>query len=231
MQNQPNQQAPVPPSPGLESEMPAPHPVTIPIQGGSPRAVFEAAQAKREVLGDYLGRLLRRRNETAERLANPDIPAAEKSALEAYLRELNARVIDMERQIQAADAEVAAAAGVPGSTVPEPRPARPDGPPEEMFVVGAVFIGISLVILAISFARRLWRGATTVVSQIPIALEARFTRFEQSLDAMAIEIERISEGQRFLTKVFAEQNPRAIGAGPAQPIETKAGVAEPVRRG
>jgi hypothetical protein len=200
------------------------------IQGGSPRAVFEAARAKREVLGDYMARLLRRRNETAERLANPEITPAEKSALQDYLRDLNARVIEMEKLIQAADVEVAAAAGVPGSTVPEPRDVRRDGPPEEMLVVGTVFAGISLVILAIALARRLWRGATTVVSQIPAALEARFTRFEQSLDAMAIEIERVSEGQRFLTKIFAEQDPRAIGAGPAQPIETKAGVAEPVRR-
>lgn len=231
MLNQPSQPAPAPPAQGPEPELPAPHPVTIPIQGGSPRAVFEAAQAKREVLGDYMSRLLRRRNETADRLANPDINPVDKSALEQYLRDLNARVIDMERQIQAADAEVAAAAGVPGSTVQEPRDVRREGPPEEMLIVGTVFVGISLVILAFSFARRLWKGATTVVSQIPAAFEARFTRFEQSLDAMAIEIERISEGQRFLTKVFAEQNSRAIGAGPAQPIETKAGVAEPIRRG
>lgn len=227
MQAQPIQPAPAPPLTGAEQGVPAPHP----IQGGSPRAVFEAARAKREVLGDYMGRLLRRRNETAERLARPDIPPAEKAALEDYLRELNARVIEMEKQMQQADVEVATAAGVPGSTVPEPRDVRRDGPPEEMLIVGTVFVGISLVILAVSFARRLWRGATTVVSQIPAALEARFTRFEQSLDAMAIEIERISEGQRFLTKVFAEQNPRSIGAGPAQPIETKAGVAEPIRRG
>ncbi len=100
-----------------------------------------------------------------------------------------------------------------------------------MLIVGTVFSGIALVIVSFAFARRIWKGTTRVVSQIPAALEARLTRFEQSIDAVAIEIERVSEGQRFLTKVLSEENPRAIGAGAAQPIETRAGVADPIRRG
>jgi hypothetical protein len=176
-----------------------------------------------------MSRLLNRRENVSERLNNPNITPAEKEALEQHLRELNGRIIDMEKQLHKADQEVAAAAGIPGSTMPERREPG-SGPPEEMLIAGTVFSGIALVIVAIAFARRLWKGATKVVTQIPAAFEARLTRFEQSLDAVAIEIERVSEGQRFLTKVLSEQSPRAIGAGPAQPIETKAGVAEPVRR-
>jgi hypothetical protein len=208
---------------------PPPAPVTIQRSGGSPRAVFEAARAKREVLGEYMSRLLNRRNNISERLNNPDITPAERAALEEHLRELNARILDMEKQLEQADAEVAGAAGVPGSTVSESRIIR-DGPPEEMLIVGTVFAGIALVIVALAYARRLWRGATQVVSQIPAAFEARLTRFEQSVDAMAIEIERISEGQRYLTKVLTENNPRALGAGAAEPIEIRAKASEPVRR-
>jgi hypothetical protein len=181
------------------------------------------------VLGEYMSRLLNRRERVAERLNSPNVTPAEKAALEEHLRELNTRIIDMEKQLHAADAEVAAAAGVPGSTVPESRGVA-SGPPEDMLVAGTVFTGTALVILAIAYARRLWKGTTKVVAQIPAAFEARFTRFEQSLDAVAIEIERVSEGQRFLTKVLTEPNPRALGAGPAQPVETRAGVAEPIRR-
>jgi hypothetical protein len=217
-------QAPqVPPIPG-----PPPAPVTIQHPGGSPRAVFQAAQAKREVLGQYMSRLLNRRDNVAERLNNPTITPAEKTALEEHLRELNARIIGMEKQLEQADAEVAAAAGVPGSTVAEPRGMR-DGPPEEMFIVGMSFLGTAVVIIAFAYARRLWKGATQAVSQIPAAFEARLTRFEQSIDTIAIEIERVSEGQRFLTKVLAEE-PRALGAGAAEPIEAHAKAAEPVRR-
>ena len=208
---------------------PPPAPVAIQHSGASPRAVFQAVQAKREVLGEYMSRLLNRRNNVAERLNNPNITPAEKAALEEHMRELNARIIGMEKQLEQADAEVAAAAGVPGSTVAESRGMR-DGPPEEMLITGTVFLGTAIVIVAFAYARRLWKGATHVVSQIPAAFEARLTRFEQSIDAMAIEIERVSEGQRFLTKVLTEDQPRALGAGAAEPIEVRAKAAEPVRR-
>jgi hypothetical protein len=205
-------------------------PVSAQQLGGSPRAVYVALRAKREVLGDQMSRLLNRRNTVAERLNNPNVGPAEKAALEQHIQELNDRIVDMEKQLHAADAEVAAAAGVPGAAVPESRDASNSGPPVEMLVIGTVFGGIALVILAVAYARRLWKGTTKVVAQIPAAFEARLARFEQSLDAVAIEIERVSEGQRFLTKVLAGENPRAIGAGPAQPVETRAEVAEPIRR-
>jgi hypothetical protein len=220
-----------PPTPPPVTDLPAP-PGLIRIEQttGSPGAIYQAVQAKREVLGEYMNRLLNRRNSVAERLENPRIESVEKEALEEHLKELNTRIIDMEKQLHKADAEVAAAAGIPGAVAREPSPIRNGGPPEGAVIVGSVFFGVALVILSIAFARRLWKGTTKIVSQIPAALEARLTRFEQSIDAIAIEMERVSEGQRFLTKVFTEQNARAIGAGPAQPIETRAGVADPVRR-
>jgi hypothetical protein len=39
---------------------------------------------------------------------------------------------------------------------------------------------------------------------------------EQSLEAVAIEVERISEGQRFTTKLLSEGSGRGGPAGPAQ---------------
>jgi hypothetical protein len=216
------------PQPAPRPAQPGSQPVTISTRqaGSSPRAAYQALRAKREVLSDQMGRLLNRRNNVAERLNSPTVGPAEKAALEQHMRELNGRIVDMEKQLHAADAEVAAAAGVPGAAVPESR----DGPPVAMLVTGTVFSGIALVIVALAYARRLWRGTTKVVTQIPAAFEARFAHFEQSIDAVAIEIERVSEGQRFLTKVLTEQTPRALGEGPAQPVEIRAGVAEPVRR-
>jgi hypothetical protein len=221
----------VSPTPIQSPEQPVAPRITISQQpGSSPRVVYQALRAKREVLGEYMSRLLNRRENVSERLNQPNVTQAERTALEQHLQELNGRIIDMEKQLHQSDAEVAAAAGVPGATVPDSRDRPTGGPPEEMLIVGTVFGGIALVIVAMAYARRLWKGAAKVVTHIPAAFEARLTRFEQSLDAIAIEIERVSEGQRFLTKVFADQNPRAIGAGPAQPIESRAGIAEPVRR-
>jgi hypothetical protein len=42
-------------------------------------------------------------------------------------------------------------------------------------------------------------------------VQARLERMEQALDSIAIEVERISEGQRFTTKLLAERN-NAVGA-------------------
>jgi len=38
----------------------------------------------------------------------------------------------------------------------------------------------------------------------PVA-EERFARLEQAVDAIALEVERISEGQRFTTKLLSDQ--------------------------
>lgn len=40
--------------------------------------------------------------------------------------------------------------------------------------------------------------------QIPADVASRLERMEQSIDAIAVEVERISEGQRFTTKLLAE---------------------------
>ena len=66
----------------------------------------------------------------------------------------------------------------------------------------------------------------------PRELADRLTRLEQSIDAVAIEVERIGEGQRFMTRLFTENGtPQVPGEGAAEPIDVKAREAAPhVRR-
>lgn len=40
--------------------------------------------------------------------------------------------------------------------------------------------------------------------QIPTEIVTRLERMEQSIDAIAVEVERISEGQRFTTRLLSE---------------------------
>jgi hypothetical protein len=69
-----------------------------------------------------------------------------------------------------------------------------------------VFILAVLMPLSIGMLRRLWRVApkdrTTSLSDV---VSPRLDRLEQAVDAVAIEVERISEGQRFVTKLLAER--------------------------
>ena len=69
-----------------------------------------------------------------------------------------------------------------------------------LIVAGAVVI---FAPLARAHARQLDRKPP----QIPAAVSARLERIEQSLEAIALEVERISEGQRFTTKLLAERSP------------------------
>ena len=52
--------------------------------------------------------------------------------------------------------------------------------------------------------------ARAAESEPDVAL--RLERIEQAIDAIAVEVERISEGQRFTTKLLAERVPAQPGA-------------------
>lgn len=76
-----------------------------------------------------------------------------------------------------------------------------------MVMVLCIVLGLPLV--------RVWTRRMEARSAPPLAreTEARLERIEQAVDAMAIEIERMSEGQRFTTKLLADR----LGEGAALP--------------
>src|SRR5215208_1247709 len=117
--------------PGAPAAPAAPGISVTPSQlGTSPRANYLAMRERREVLGDQMSRLIDRRTRVAQQLSEPRIVPATKEALEQHMHELNIRIVDLEKQLHASDAEVAAAAGVPGARAPEPRPNN-SGPDED----------------------------------------------------------------------------------------------------
>lgn len=80
--------------------------------------------------------------------------------------------------------------------------------PEEVAILGlASIIGGTIVL---SYAIRAWsvRGRTRGPAELPKGLEQRLERIEQAVDSIAIEVERISEGQRFTTKLLSERAPQ-----------------------
>jgi hypothetical protein len=74
--------------------------------------------------------------------------------------------------------------------------------PIVMFMcIAATIIGFPV---ARAFARRLEREP--LQPSVPLDVTARLERMEQALDSIAIEVERISEGQRFTTKLLSEKS-------------------------
>jgi hypothetical protein len=85
-------------------------------------------------------------------------------------------------------------------------------------IVGIVFIIVALGPLSVALARRIMRRGH------PPALPAGFAetperlgRLEHAVDSVAIEVERISENQRFLTRVLAEREKIGVLPGTSQP--------------
>jgi hypothetical protein len=81
-------------------------------------------------------------------------------------------------------------------------------------MISIVAVGMPL---ARAYARRMESGAGRPT--IPSDVTARLERMEQAIDSIAIEIERISEGQRFTTKLLADRVPatRPAPEAPAMP--------------
>lgn len=71
-----------------------------------------------------------------------------------------------------------------------------------------------LVPIARAYARRMERGDQPTHTTLPTELTLRLERMEQALDSIAIEVERISEGQRFTTKLLAERNKSEVSGVP-----------------
>lgn len=88
---------------------------------------------------------------------------------------------------------------------------RDDIPPQAVeMAIGFFFTVVAIVIglpIARAFARRMDRKA--VAPQIPPELTAQLGQLTQAVDAIALEVERISEGQRFATRLLAEQRDSA----------------------
>ena len=100
-------------------------------------------------------------------------------------------------------------------------------PPQAVDISIAFFVMMAFIIvglpLARAFARRMDRKGE---SASPSEISPRLDRIEQAIEAIAIEVERVSEGQRYTTKAISEL--RGLPAG--NPIGGwPAGAREPER--
>jgi hypothetical protein len=98
-------------------------------------------------------------------------------------------------------------------------------PPEAIraaIQVGQYFLGGCLVLglgspLFRWILRRFFEPAPVVPpAQLSADATARLERIEQAVEAVAIEVERIAEAQRFSAKLLAEQQKRALASPSSQ---------------
>ena len=179
-----------------------------------------ALRVRLDDLRDELQDAASRRNNVAGELKNAD--AGARPGYLARLEILDKRIFQAENEIQRVvqlmgTAPASALAGSSGSV------AIPRGDPFEQSIANDIVPIVAILSvfvfapIAIAVSRLIWKR-TTATTRPAISDEATQHRLEglqQAVDAIAIEVERISEGQRFVTRLLSD---RSIGAGDADAL-------------
>jgi hypothetical protein len=77
------------------------------------------------------------------------------------------------------------------------------------------FTMVIVIVIGVPLVRGLvkrWERKDAAAPTIPSDVTARLERMEAGIEAIAIEVERISEGQRFTTKLLSEREAHALPA-------------------
>jgi hypothetical protein len=178
--------------------------LTIPRTGEELRAL----QSRREQLSDQLESVTSRRSDLAEELSTTGAEAA-RPGIEARIGLLDQRILQLESDLATTGREIALASPEAVGTLAESEDA-PVGGGGDNFEDGLMVGGFSVlafVSIVLFITRRRWqRPSSGRHAQLGSDSAQRLERLEQGMDAIAIEIERVSEGQRFVTKLLSEPN-------------------------
>lgn len=223
-----------PEAPPAAPSAPAPNVVSSSALPGAAltRQDIAVLRSRRSEISNQLESAAGRRRELADQLRRAE--GTNKAGLEARIAVLDDRIVRLEGDLdQTGQLLTTAQAAQVSSTAQRwegrgPDFARVD--PEPILLAITIFV---ISPIAFSISRLIWRrGSRQAPSAgIPSDSAQRLVRIEQAMDAIAIEVERVSEGQRFVTRVLSERGGVALGAGqqPAEPVRVPLSDASRVR--
>lgn len=183
------------------------------------RDKYQALVATKRELYSELGRLTGDRTSLADAVRHRAVTGADRDGLNQRITALDARIADIDKQLTAVNQQITNTAAVPGAVPPDTYtpPYTPANIQEEQLILGGVLGGLAIVFMGgpfmIAWALRVVRRGRMIVPKLPEELNQRLSQLERSVESVAIEVERIGEGQRFVTNLLAEQQmPRLGGA-------------------
>jgi hypothetical protein len=183
---------------------------------------LNALKAQRSELSNQLESVDGRRSKLLSQLRQTGDPTAVKG-LEDRLSLLDKRQLQLESDLATTGQQLSSVpAGLVAGTVAPVFAGLGSGQVVAISIVSIIFV---LGPLAVGFARTLFKGASRpgLPPQALTETAQRLERLEGAVDSIAIEIERISEGQRFVTRILSEgQHAPALGAGqrPQDPVRS-----------
>lgn len=220
---------PTAPSPAGAPAAPAiagvPGVTLVPAVALSPKDVA-ALRARGAELSNQLNSAAGRRRDVQHSLKSAT--GADKAGLEQRLGVLDARIARLEGDIDENGSQLASLAANRTATSQPPFPgsySQRDRVMNNLVPIVVVFTLFVLSPIALSISRILWRRGSLPRQAVQHPDNAlRLERMEQAIDSIAIEIERVSEGQRFVTRLMSDrQNALGVGQQPAQPVAIPVG--------
>jgi len=192
--------------------------ITIP----APRTArdIDALKARRDELSNQLQSVDSRRSKLISQLKQTSDPTAIRG-LESRLSLLDARQLQLESDIQQTGQQLTSpAAGLLATTATQPAFAGLGQ--RDVMTLSVLSILFIFFPLAFGAARAMWKRSSRPGPAPAVFTETaqRLERLEASVDAIAIEIERISEGQRFVTKLLSEGQPAPMLSAGQRTAET-----------
>ena len=174
-----------------------------------------ALRVRADELSNQLTSATSRRSDVQRSMRNAT--GADRAGLEQRLGVLDTRIARLETDIDQNSAQLASLSAGRLAINQPPFPGfipRSRGLDNNMVPIAIVFTIFVLAPIALSIARMFWRRGS-LPKQLPQSAEntQRLERMEQAIDSIAIEIERVSEGQRFVTRLMADRQGAALGAG------------------
>lgn len=187
----------------------------------------DALMARRSELSNQLESVDGRRSSLISQLRKLGVAGDEtaKKGLEDRLSLLDKRQLQLESDLASVGQQLSSVpAGLVASTSVAPVfGGLGSGQVVAISVVSVIFV---LAPLAMGYARTLFKRASQPALPHAALTETaqRLERLESAVDTIAVEIERISEGQRFVTKLLSEgQSTAALGSGQRSPETVRAG--------
>jgi hypothetical protein len=229
-------------SPLLQTPAPAAPPAPVPnvvavgsLPGGQmSRQDVANLRTRRSELSDQLESAAGRRRALVDQIRHSS--GVNKAGLEARLATLDQRIVRIEGQLDEVGQQLASPEAAQYVATTQP-PVNFRGPnvrfsnvdPEPIIICFILFV---LSPIALSMSRLIWKRGSRTATAPAASPESgeRLEQIQQSVDAIAIEVERVSEGQRFVTRLLAERGGLALNASqPPEAVRVPAGEASRVR--
>ncbi|MCC7000845.1 MAG: hypothetical protein IT357_01720 [Gemmatimonadaceae bacterium] len=173
------------------------------------RRTYDGLLAQRTVLRSQLGDLEEQRADVRREYQQAQ-SGVDQTGLEQRLAGIDQRIAKTSIDLAEVESKLVVAAGRPGAVPTNQAPGdfpRVNDHSDELFAMGIAFSALLAFPIVIAYARRIWnRSAAPAAAALPPELSERIRAMERSLESVAVEVERIGEGQRFVTQLLASRS-------------------------